>query len=151
MDTTTHTGTPLRQRMTEDMRTRKLEDKTQQAYIRAVRKLTVYLNRPPDTATVEDQRNFQLHLVDSGTSPITLNATLSGLKFFFDITLGRVELMARMQPAQAATHGARGSEHARGHAADRRSAQRQAPGSAVGGLRRRAARQRGLPAQGRRR
>ena len=27
MNTTTHTGTPLRQRMTEDMRMRKLEDK----------------------------------------------------------------------------------------------------------------------------
>ena len=52
MDTTTHTGTPLRRRMTEDMRMRKLEDKNQQAYIRAVRKLTVYLMRSPDTATV---------------------------------------------------------------------------------------------------
>jgi hypothetical protein len=31
MDTTTRTGTPLRQRMLEDMRMRKLEDKTQQA------------------------------------------------------------------------------------------------------------------------
>ncbi len=86
--------------MTEDMRMRKLEDKTQQAYIRAVRKLTVYLERAPDTATVEDLRNFQLHLVGTGTSPITLNATLSGLRFFFDITLGRVELMARMQPVK---------------------------------------------------
>ena len=68
MDTTTRTGTPLRQRMTEDMRMRKLEAETQQAYIPAVRKLTVYLNRSPDTATVEDLRNFQLHLVDSGSS-----------------------------------------------------------------------------------
>src|SRR4029453_9452230 len=42
----------------------------------------------------------QLHLVDTGTSPITLNATLTGLKFFFDITLGRAELMARMQPVK---------------------------------------------------
>ena len=100
MDTTTRRGTPLRQRMTEDMRTRKLEDKTQQAYIRAVRKLTVFLNRSPGTSTVEDLRNFQLQLVDSGTSPITLYATLSGLRFFFDITLGRVELMARMQPVK---------------------------------------------------
>ena len=33
-------------------------------------------------------------------SPITLNATLTGLKFFFDITLGRLELMARMQPVK---------------------------------------------------
>jgi len=100
MDTTTHTGTPLRRRMTEDMRMRKLEDKTQQAYVRAVRKLTVYLKRSPDAATVEDLRNFQLHLVDSGTSPITLNATLSGLRFVFDITQGRVELMAWMQPVK---------------------------------------------------
>lgn len=34
----------------------------------------------PDTATAEDLRNFQLHLVDHGASPITLNATLTGLK-----------------------------------------------------------------------
>ncbi len=55
----------------------------------AVRKLAGYLRRPPDTATVEDLRNFQLHLVDHGTSPITLNATITGLKFFFDVTLDR--------------------------------------------------------------
>ena len=96
MDTTARTGTPLRQRMVEDMRMRKLEPRTQEAYIRAVRKLTEFLKRSPDTATVEDLRNFQLHLVDSGTSPVTLNATLTGLKFFFDTTLGRGELMARI-------------------------------------------------------
>ena len=100
MDTTTRAGTPLRQRMLEDMRMRKLEPRTQEGYIRAVRKLTAFLKRSPDTATVEDLRNFQLHLVDTGTSPVTLNATLTGLKFFFDITLGRGELMARMQPVK---------------------------------------------------
>ena len=62
MDTTTRAGTPLRQRMIEDMRMRKLGQKTQDAYIRAVRKLTEFLKRSPDTATVEDLRNFQLHL-----------------------------------------------------------------------------------------
>ncbi len=100
MDTTNRAGTPLRQRMLDDMRMRKLEPRTQEAYVRAVRKLAAYLKRSPDTATVEDLRNFQLHLVDTGTSPITLNATLTGLKFFFDITLGRIELMARMQPVK---------------------------------------------------
>jgi integrase/recombinase XerD len=100
MDTTTRAGSPLRQRMIEDMRMRKLEPRTQDAYIRAVCKLTDYLKRSPDTATVEDLRSFQLHLVDTGTSPVTLNATLTGLKFFFDITLGRGELMARMQPVK---------------------------------------------------
>jgi GNAT superfamily N-acetyltransferase len=84
----------------EDMRMRKLEPRTQEAYVRAVRKLAVYLRRSPDTATVEDLRNFQLHLFDTGTSRVTCNATLAGLKFFFDITLGRGELMARMRPVK---------------------------------------------------
>ncbi|PSL79166.1 integrase [Variovorax sp. WS11] len=100
MDTITSAVTPLRQRMLEDMRMRKFEPRTQEAYVRAVRKLAAYLHRPPDTATVDELRDFQLHLVDSGTSPITLNATLSGLRFFFDVTVGRQEVMVRMQPVK---------------------------------------------------
>jgi integrase/recombinase XerD len=92
--------TQLRQRMLEDMRMRKLEPRTQEAYIRAMRKLAAYLHRTPDTATVEDLRNFQLYLVDSGTSPMTLNATLTGLRFFFDVTLERIDMMAKMQPVK---------------------------------------------------
>ncbi len=65
--------------------------------IRAVRKLAKYLRRPPETATAEELRNFQLHLVDQGVSPITLNATITGLKFFFEITVGHGEVMAKMQ------------------------------------------------------
>lgn len=100
MPPTTKGVSALRQRMIDDMRMRKLCDKTQQAYIRAVRQFTVFIKRPPDTATVEDLRNYQLHLVDSGTSPGSLNAAITGLKFFFDITLGRDELMAKMQPVR---------------------------------------------------
>lgn len=68
-------------------------------YLRAVKRFAAYLGRSPDTATVEDLRNYQLHLVDSGTSPVSLNAAIIGLKFFFDITLDRGELMAKMQAA----------------------------------------------------
>src|SRR6478736_7784180 len=96
MDASIRTGTPLRQRMIEDMRMRKLEQKTQEAYIRSVCKLAAFLRRSPDSATVEDLRRFQLHLVDRGISPITLNATITGLKFFFDVTLNRGELVERM-------------------------------------------------------
>jgi len=98
MNESTQEISPLRQRMLEDMRLRKLAPHTQASYVRAVRKLAGYLRRPPDTATVEDLRNFQLHLVDHGTSPITLNATITGLKFFFDVTLDRSELMSKMKP-----------------------------------------------------
>lgn len=100
MHTSTPPVTPLRQRMIEDMRMRKLCEHTQDGYIRAVRKLAAFLGRSPDTATVEDLRRFQLHLVDQGTSPVTLNATITGLKFFFEITLDRAELMAKMQPVR---------------------------------------------------
>ena len=100
MDSSTRGISPLRQRMVDDMRMRKLSDKTQSAYIRAVRQLAAFLGRSPDTATVEDLRRFQLHLVDHGSSPITLNATITGLKFFFEVTLDRGELMARMQPVR---------------------------------------------------
>ena len=97
METSTHPVSPLRQRMIEDMRMRKLAPKTQTAYIRAVLKFAKYLGRSPETASAEDLRHFQLHLVDQGCSPITLNATIVGLNFLFDITLGRPELMAKMQ------------------------------------------------------
>src|SRR6266446_7204809 len=75
-----------------------MNESTQGTYVRSVRQLAVYLGRSPDTATVEDLRNYQLHLVDQGTSPISLNASLTGLKFFFDVTLDRGELMAKMKP-----------------------------------------------------
>ena len=100
MDTPTSGISPLRQRMIDDMRLRKLAPKTQSAYIRAVRQFALYLGRSPDTASAEDLRNYQLHLVDQGISPVSLNAAISGLKFFFDITLDRAELMARMQPVR---------------------------------------------------
>lgn len=98
MDSSTPVVSPLRQRMIDDMRMRKLNPKTQTAYVRAVCNFTKYLGRSPDTATVEDLRNYQLHLVDAGTSPISVNAAITGLKFFFDMTLERAALMARMQP-----------------------------------------------------
>jgi site-specific recombinase XerD len=98
MTETTHTISPLRQRMLDDMRLRKLSPKTQTGYLRAVKRLAGFLGRSPDTATVEDLRRFQLYLVDHGTSPVTLNATITGLKFFFDVTLDRAEAMAKMQP-----------------------------------------------------
>jgi site-specific recombinase XerD len=102
MNTATPKVSPLRQRMIEDMRMRKLEIKTQSGYIRAVRHFTVWLGRSPDTANAEDLRLFQLHLVDQGVSPITINATQTGLRFFFEVTLDRSEVTAKMRPVRVA-------------------------------------------------
>ena len=67
MQSSIPTVSPLRQRMVEDMRLRKLAPKTQAAYIRAARKFTKFLGHSPDTATDEDLRRFQLDMVDKGT------------------------------------------------------------------------------------
>jgi site-specific recombinase XerD len=91
---------PLRRRMLEDLRMRKFAPRTQATYLRAVRQFARYLGRSPATATVENLRDYQLHLVDHGVSPVSLNAAISALKFFFEVTLGRPELMARMQPVR---------------------------------------------------
>ena len=48
------------------MRMRKLSDKTQSHYIRAVRQFAGFLGRSPDTASVKDLRRFQLHMVERG-------------------------------------------------------------------------------------
>jgi site-specific recombinase XerD len=94
---------PLRQRMLDDMRMRKLGAKTQTGYVRGVRRFAAFLGRSPDTASAEDLRRFQLDLVDQGATPATINSTLSALKFFFDVTLGQGELMAKVQSVRTPT------------------------------------------------
>ena len=97
MTTTIPAISPLRQRMIDDMRMRKLADKTQSHYLRAVRQFSLFLGHSPDRATIEDLRRYQLHLVDQGISAISLNAAIIGLKFFFDVTLDHPQLMSKMQ------------------------------------------------------
>ena len=97
MTQTTQAISPLRQRMLDDMRMRKLSPKTQSQYIRAVRRFAEFLERSPDTATEEDLRRYQLFLVDNGISAISLNATITGLKFFFEVTLKYGGMIDAMQ------------------------------------------------------
>ena len=92
----TQAVSPLRQRMIEDMMLRKLSPKTQSAYISAVKKLSSYLGHSPATASAEELRRFQLHLVDKGISSITLNATITALRFLFETTLNRADTMLKM-------------------------------------------------------
>jgi len=96
MSHTTKPISPLRQRMIEDMALRKLAPKTQSNYLRAVINLTCFLGRSPDTASPEDLRRYQLHLVETGISSIMLNHTITALRFFFGVTLDHAEVMARM-------------------------------------------------------
>lgn len=98
-DTSTrHTSSisPLRQRFIDDLTMRRLSPKTQKGYIRAVKKLAKFLGRSPDLASSEDLRLFQLHMVETGASPQTINITITALKFFFGTTLNRPEAIDKM-------------------------------------------------------
>jgi len=86
----------LRQRVNEDMTMRRLAVKTQISYIRGINKLCEHLKHPVETTTQEELRGFQLFMVNHGASGITVNATLTALKFLFQITLDKPELIARI-------------------------------------------------------
>ena len=74
---TTKAISPLRQRMINDMNVRNFVPDTQREYIRAVKNLTIFLRRSPDTATAEDLRAFQLHMTETGVRPPTINAVVT--------------------------------------------------------------------------
>jgi site-specific recombinase XerD len=60
-------------------------------------RFTRYLGRSPDTATAEELRQFQLHMVEAGVSSTAINATLTGLKFLFEQTLDRPDLLKKIK------------------------------------------------------
>ncbi len=91
---------PLRQRMIEDMTLRNFAPRTQEAYIRAVKRFTTFFGRSPDQADTEAVRRFQLHLAGSGMTICNINRTMTGLGFFFRVTLRRPELAAQIQFAR---------------------------------------------------
>jgi len=91
---------PLRRRMIEDMTVRNFAAKTQTDYIRRVKNFAVFLGRSPDTASREDVRRYLLHLASSGMSAGTVNGTGSALRFLFDITLDRPEIVRHLPVAR---------------------------------------------------
>jgi integrase/recombinase XerD len=92
----TNTISPLRQRMIEDMAARKLGHHSQRSHIHSCRRFAAFLKRSPDTATADDIRRFQLHLVESGLSIINRNRIMTGVRFLFRVTLRRHDLAAEI-------------------------------------------------------
>lgn len=91
---------PLRQRMIDDMTLRKLTQGTQRGYIRAVKQLTRFLGRSPDTATADDLRDYQLHMVNEGLAGGNINSNITALKFFFGVTLDQPDITRKMKPVR---------------------------------------------------
>jgi site-specific recombinase XerD len=87
---------PLRQRMIEDMNARKLGAHSQRSHIQSCKRFAAFLKRSPDTATPDDMRRFQLHLIESGVSIGNRNRIMTGVKFLVRVTLRRLDLAAEI-------------------------------------------------------
>ena len=87
---------PLRQRMIEDMAARKLNPHTQRSHISSCTRFAAWLKRSPDTATPDEVRRFQLHLIESGASICNRNRIMTGVRFLFRVTLRRHDLAAEV-------------------------------------------------------
>jgi site-specific recombinase XerD len=92
----TNTITPLRQRMIEDMQARQLGPASQRSHVYSCKRFAAYLKRSPDTATPDEVRLFQLHLIECGHSICNRNRIMTGLKFLFRVTLRRHDLAAEI-------------------------------------------------------
>jgi integrase/recombinase XerD len=83
---------PFRQRLLEDMAVRHFGEKSQHDYLRHIDNFLAFLGRPPETATAEDLRKFQVYLNQNGARPATFNSAVSALRFFYCTALGQPEL-----------------------------------------------------------
>jgi integrase/recombinase XerD len=88
--------TPLRGRMIADMTARNLGPASQSSHLRACKRFAAFLGRSPEAATPDDVKDFQQHLIESGTSICTRNQTMTGVKFLFRVTLRRHDLVAEV-------------------------------------------------------
>jgi len=80
--------TPLRQRMTEDMRVRNFSPLTIKLYINAVIKFSLFFHKSPALLGPEEVRTYQVYLIhEKKASWSAFNIAVSALRFLFTISL----------------------------------------------------------------
>ena len=97
--------TPLRQRMIDEMTLRGMSVRTHESYLGAVFGLAKHYMRPPDELSIEDIRNYLLHLErERHVSWSTLNVATSGIRFLYFKTLkwepARMDIPPRKTPSR---------------------------------------------------
>ena len=94
----------LRDRMIEEMKLRNFSAATQKSYLYAVTRLAKYHKKAPDQLSKEDIRAFLVHLtVERKISPNGLGGYCSGLRFFYNDTLGWDETKLFIPPRKKAS------------------------------------------------
>jgi integrase/recombinase XerD len=82
--------TALRQRMIDDMKLRNLAPRTIAVYVGRVAAFARHFGRSPEVLGRDEVRAYLLHLVhDKHVGWSTFNQTVAGLRFLYEVTLGR--------------------------------------------------------------
>jgi integrase/recombinase XerD len=82
--------TQLRQRMHQDLQLAGLSERTQDAYLRAVRQLADHFHTPPDRLNEPQVRDYLLHLKnDRHLASASLIVACCGIRFFYSHTAPR--------------------------------------------------------------
>jgi len=96
--------TPLRQKMINDMKLRNFSPKTQYAYVSAVSGLAQYFNCSPDMLSNENVQAYLLHLIEGRKlSWSSCNIIISGLRFFYKVTLCKQSMNLAFPPRKKKT------------------------------------------------
>src|SRR4051812_26338365 len=89
--------TPLRHRMIEDMNLRNLAPRTVKIYVERVAAFAKYFHKSPKLLGPPEIRAYLLHLVqDRHDSWSYYNQTVAALRFLYNVTLGRGDLLKRV-------------------------------------------------------
>ncbi len=81
---------PLRLRLIEDLQLAGMCERTQEAYVRAVRQLAEYCDKSPDQINEEEIRSYFLYVKNEKKwSRPTCTIAICGIKFFWEQTLKR--------------------------------------------------------------
>ena len=86
--------TELREKMIADLELRNYSPETIRAYLRGVAQFARHCQRSPDLLGPADIREYQLFLIRSKkASGTSVNQTVCALRFFYQVTLGRREMI----------------------------------------------------------
>jgi integrase/recombinase XerD len=89
--------TPLRQRMIEDMGLRNLSPRTIEVYVRRVAAFARHFGKSPELLGPPEIRTYLVHLVrERHVSWSYYNQTVAALRFLYNVSLGRDELLKRI-------------------------------------------------------
>jgi site-specific recombinase XerD len=81
---------PLRKQMDEDLVVRGMSPRTRESYLGAVTALAKHYGRSPDRISAPEVQRYLLHLIqERKLAWSSCNIALSGLKFFYRVTLKR--------------------------------------------------------------